>query len=94
MKQEPSKLLPLLGHDFLQRPIQDLQPAESVRPSELFSIWRELPQFSSWDDLTLACMVGDIERVRKLLVQGADPNGRPDLGTSPLIEALSHDHQI
>lgn len=36
--------------------------------------------------------VGDSERVRKLLAQGADPNGCPDLGTSPLIEALSHDH--
>jgi ankyrin repeat protein len=93
MKPERTKLTPLLGSDFMMKDFAHGDAAVRItRPNELFSVWRQLPEFSTWDDLTLASMLGDTPRARDLLDHGADPNGNSGLDTTPLIEALKHDH--
>jgi ankyrin repeat protein len=43
-------------------------------------------------DLHSAARDGDVERVKKLLEKGANPNARTEAGLTPLHEAASWGH--
>jgi len=46
----------------------------------------------SWTDLHVAAFNGDVERVRKLLEKGENPNVRDEYGSTPLHKAASRGH--
>jgi ankyrin repeat protein len=93
MKRELGNIKPILGGRF-RTALPDLDdPRRAASPSEVFESLRTDPEYSEFDDLTLASFAGDSDRVNELLSRGVDLDGNfAKVDSTPLIAALSTDH--
>jgi ankyrin repeat protein len=88
-RSKPAHMVPIMGVE-LESVLRNLNVPPISNASEYFRLLRASPQYASYDDLILASLAGDHQRVKTLLRHGVNVNKLSERGTTALIESLSH----
>jgi uncharacterized protein len=88
-RSKPAHIVPIMGVE-LESVLRNLNVPPISNASEYFRLLRASPQYAGYDDLILASLAGDHQRVESLLRQGVNVNKVSEIGSTALIESLSH----